>query len=73
MARPDVALSVPRRVNELGVALNVRAEFVFVDEVEPVVLDLLIARVAAAPIRILVFGKGVPLGVDVTCTALSSN
>ena len=73
VARPDVASSVPPCTNELGVALNVRTEFVFVDEAEPVVVDFFEASVSAAPIGIQVFGEGVPMGAGVTRTALSSS
>ena len=71
-ARPDVAPSVPCRTHELGVALDVRAELVLVDKVEPVVVDLFEASIAVAPIGVLVFGERVPMGTDVTRTALLS-
>ena len=44
-----------------------------VDEVEPVVENLFTASKAKAPIRVLVFGKGVPMGANVTGTVLYPN
>lgn len=41
-----------------------------VDEVEPVVENILTGRIGRAPIRVLVFGVGVPMCADVTSTAL---
>ena len=72
LARPEVASSVPRRADKLGTALNVRAEFVLVDKVQPVVVDFFEAGIAVAPIGVLVFGERVPMGADVTSTALLS-
>ena len=41
-----------------------------VDEVEPVLVDFFTTSVAQAPIRVLVFGEGVPMGANVTSTIL---
>ena len=73
MARPDVASSVPLCTDKLGVALNVWAEFIFVGEVEPVALNLSEASKEAAPVGVLVFRERVPMGANVTRTALSSS
>ena len=49
--------------------MNVWAEFVLVDDVEPVVVNILSSSKARAPIRVLVFGEGVPMGANVASTA----
>jgi len=73
VAHPDVPLSVPHCTDELGVALDVWAKIVFVDKVEPVVVDLFGANIATAPIGVLVFGEGVPMGANVTSAVLFSS
>jgi len=44
---------------------------VFIDKVGPVVVDLFEASIVTTPIGVLVFGERVPMGADVTGTALS--
>ena len=70
VTRPDVAFGVPLGADKLGAALDVRAEFVLVDEVQPVVVDLFEADIVVAPIGVLVFGERVPMGTDVTRATL---
>ena len=41
-----------------------------VDDVEPVVVNIFSASKARAPIRVLVFGEGVPMGANVASTVL---
>ena len=41
-----------------------------VDKVEPVVENLFTASKAKAPIGVLVFGEGVPMGANVASTVL---
>ena len=50
--------------------MNVWAEFVLVDDVEPVVVNIFSASKARAPIRVLVVGEGVPMGANVESTFL---